>query len=225
METFLFFVFSTFEYAAIILLLTALFRLPMRDYLVPIICIAMLESLLSYFLRFTVQLANLSVLLQILIMIVAFKYFSRIQWFYSSIAVLVSYCTYSTLQIVIFMAMNYLGLFEMEQLSKEIINGVTLIGYILQFVTVVAIVAIVGIIKLRNLGWQFIPDAYRKVNYFDPLNTALSFMVFTSVILLGSMVYLSILANRTYLLILLAFLTFCLSALIHFSNKKERLDN
>ncbi|RNB59454.1 hypothetical protein EDM57_04745 [Brevibacillus gelatini] len=225
MDLVLFVFFSSLEYAAIVLLLLAIFRLPMKDYVVPVLAIAVLESVFSYVLRYNTHFVNFSVSLQIALMILLFIYFSRIQLFYSSIAVILSYCAYSTIQIICFAIMNYIGAFELEQLTKEIVEGVTLIGYILQLITVIVTLGIAVIIKRTNMGWQFIPDAHRKVSLNDPINFALLITVITSYLLLSLMVFLSTLANREYILVLLVFLTFCLCSLVHFSNKKEEMND
>lgn len=224
MDILLFVFFSFFEYVAIFLLLHVLFRIPITEYSVPIIMISLLETFLSYILRFSTNLAEFSVLIQIVTMILAFKLIWKIQLHYSTIIVSVAYCLYLTIQLFIFVFMNVSGVFNINQLQREIVDGVTLLGALLQTVTVVSSIIFVVIVKMMNWGWQFVPDCHKKINYNNPLNFLLLCISLVSIVLFSSVIAIGMTGNE--------FLIFCLSViqvvimlgLITLSNKRDAIN-
>lgn len=225
MDIVLFILFSLFEYAAILLLLHQLFRIPIREFVTYIFIVSFIESIFSYAVRHWLAIPEITVFLQILMLIYLFKLFWNIQLFYSSVSVTLSYCIYLVIQLASFIVLNILGILNLKQLQHEIVGNLTILGVGLQIVTVLLTLCLAFIIKQKNLGWQYIPDTYKKVNYRNKENQILILIVYASIISFGSFVYIGLATNEYFMFFYLLVLSILSLLMIHMSNARDEIND
>lgn len=225
MNTIAFILISTLEYIAIFIFLLTVFRMPIKGSIHIVIAIGLLESVLSFIVRYVGHVAFMSIILQIGLMIFLFMISWKIQFFYSFVSVVISYTSYLAVQTTIFMVMNMAGLFYVEELQKEIVEGASILGYLLQITTVLGMMFMSLMIKIRNYGFTFIPDAFRKVDLKKPLNIALLSASVFSVIVSSAMVYIGASSNELYILLFLLSILLVQFSLIYILYKKDVSDD
>lgn len=217
----LFFLFSSLEYIIIFLIMLALFRQRILIHIGKIFFVCIFLTLLSHFIRYTVQMNDIAIIIQIIAMIAVLRFLWDYQWFYSTLMVTISYCLYLTINIVTYYVMNILHIIRMDQVQEPDGSGVTFLGYILQATIIVVSFIFILIIRLLNRGWAFIPDGEKAVSFNKRENKQLLIMSIIAGLGFGGILFIGDFWGNTSLLIAYSLLIVIMGVLIYFANKKD----
>lgn len=225
MKLALFFLFSSMEYIIIFTIMFRLFRQKILIHSGKILFVCVFLTLLSHFIRYTVHLNEFAILIQIIAMIIALRFLWEYQWFYSMVMVVISYCSYLSINILTFYTMNALGIITMDQVQEPDGSGLAFMGYVLQIITILASFLAIYLTKNFNRGWAFVPDGEVSVSLNKKENKQLLIMSIVSAIAFGGILFIGDMWGNTSLLIVYLALHFILGALIYFANKKDVSEN
>ncbi|MGG1659461.1 hypothetical protein [Brevibacillus sp. NRS-1366] len=225
MDTALFFLFSTIEYMVIFYLLITLFRRKFIEYLGSSIYISMGLSLLSYVLRFDLNLENVAIIVQMLFFISSICIVWKVQWFYAGIMTIISYSTYLVIQGFCVLILKVTGIIELVSFLDKQNHSVTLIGYVLQGASVILCLLICLFIKKFGYGWSFVPDGEGDVKYSEPTNKAFLLIMVCTTAAFGSIAYLSGMGNIIFFVVVLLLSASVLGLFFHITNKRELKEN
>jgi|GEM_PF-3664856 len=221
MKLALFFLFSSLEYIIIFIIMFRLFRQRILIHTGKILFVCVFLTLLSHFIRYTVHLNEFAILIQIIAMIVALRFLWEYQWFYSMVMVVISYCSYLSINILTFYTMNALGIITMDQVQEPDGSGATMLGYVLQVITIAVSLVIIYLARNFNRGWAFIPDGEKHVSFNKKENRQLLIMCIMTAIVFGSILFLGDLWGNISLLITYTLMVIILAILFFFAYKKD----
>ncbi|WP_312115460.1 hypothetical protein [Brevibacillus reuszeri] len=224
MKLFLFFLFSSFEYISIFIMMLILFRQKIRIHLGKIAFLCIFLSLVSHFIRYTLQLNEFAIIVQIITMVASLRYLWNIQWFYSIVMAVISYCAFLAINVLTFILMNSLGLIRLDQLQEADGTGLAYMGYVLQLVTVCMCTVFIVIIRYLNRGWAFVPDGEKDIEYGKKENQQLLIASLIAFIAFGSILFIGNMWGNTTFTISFFVLACILATLFYLATKKDEAE-
>lgn len=226
MNYFLFFLFSMLECFAVFLLICVLFRRKVSDKIFSILYMSLGMTLISYFFRFDLGVDNLAIIAQMAFVIASIILIWNTQWFYAGIMTIIGYSSYLLIQGFCVLLLNIGGVmtFTSNLLDKQT-DSVTLIGYLIQTISVIVSSLVAGLIWKNNLGWSFVPYGEKSIQYSEPTNKYLIMLMIMTLLVFGSIVLLSGMGGTAFFVVVLVFAASILGLLYHLSNKKEMFED
>lgn len=224
MKLFLFFLFSSLEYISIFLLMLILFRQKIRIHFGKIAFLCVFLGLVSHFIRYTLQLNEFAIIVQIITMVASLRFLWNIQWYYSIVMAVISYCAFLAINVLTFILMNTFGLIQLDQLQEADGTGLAYMGYVLQIVTVCMCAIVIGIIRYLNRGWAFIPDGEKEVEYGKKENQQLLIASFIAFVSFGSILFIGNMWGNTTFTISFFVLACILATLFYLATKKDEAE-
>jgi hypothetical protein len=226
MDLILFFFISTLEAIGIFLIMFALFRRPVIENLMGCIYIGIVLSLESFLTRYSTQMSDFSVIIQMVTMIISIMLIWKVQWFYSGLMTAMSYGMYLSIQLIVYFILNCSGIITtLQELQSESGVGASTIGYILQLITFFISLILSLMLKKFNLGWTFVPYGEKTIKYSKPSVKLLLFLTLVSYIGFGSVVYVGKLDNMILFASLTIILISVLGIFVHVSNKEDEFED
>ncbi len=218
MKTLVYFLFSSTEWLALIVLTFAMFKLQFKGYWGQIILTAVAMSFLSHFLFIVIDKRVIATVLQPPALFLMIWQIFRIHIFYSALVTVYGYLAYLLAQMSIVVCMRFAGV------PIEIMVPNTVPMYIIQSISILIVLSLSWFLSRSRVGFTFIPD----YEYSDVKLTGLNLKLFI-LILLG---YLSVAvtnfvafsSSTTKLLFVLA-ISLILGILLYLAQRKEYKDD
>ena len=223
MDIILFFLTSTIECLAIHFLMLTLFRFKLKEYALYSLFISLAMTLLSYSIRHHPSINAYAIYPQIFTMIIGVRLLLKIQWFYASLMTTIAYCSYLSIQVLMYFLLFSANLLNFNTILKNSEFGIQIMGYILQTLTLIATILIIVAIKKSKAGWQYIPLGKVKVRYSRTVNILLLVGMAVAITGFGSVIIIGVSGNEIEFFTAFIVLVFILMALIKLSNKKDEV--
>lgn len=175
---FLFMLCTILECVTLFILMFTMFKIPIK---VNVIHILFASTVISYFV-FSINevdnIANYSIILQIIVLFLFVWLMFRIQIFYAFVISCVSFITYTLVQILIFYTLRIWGIVDMSTLNEE---GYAI--FLLQLSSVSFTLAICSYLRNKGIGFNYVPHSEdAKVKLTKTNITLLSTVIIASFI-------------------------------------------
>jgi hypothetical protein len=170
MEFILFTLFSSLEYLAMFVFIFTWFNFPIREYKGQIFFVIVCLNLASHISRYGLGIDEYwwgmfaAIFVQNLFLMLGFRYVWNIQWFYAGIITLFPWTTYTLIQALIFIVLQKFGTLNyLADLQSSSGSGISVIGFVLQTITVIVVLILCKLIRKFELWFEFVPESPRPV--------------------------------------------------------------
>lgn len=148
----LFIILSIFDAFAVISLMFVLYRFPYKEYLLEISLMSVWSAITSYLVREVVGIEGIDPLVQMLLIVLFFRFVLKVKFLYSSLITLSGFVAYILLQSLLIFAYTAAGVVTSEETAQSSSGG----AMIIQISSIVSAMVIFSIFKYFKLGFQFI---------------------------------------------------------------------
>lgn len=210
--------FSTIESIGMFILMLALFRFRIREYISHIVFASFLLSQLSYYMRVDFGLGSYVPVAFVIFTFLFVWLMFRVQLFYAAVMAVIGYITFFLLQgIIIFMGIS-LKLFTLDEIAP------TWLGYVLQLTTFAVAILISLLLLKKRLGFTFVPFSESAYFKLRGENILFLFLVLLGVIVVGVYLYWGLQSFYSFMMVI-AMLIFYLSSLMYLAIRREKQDD
>jgi hypothetical protein len=205
----LWFVLSLIEWSALLCLIFAMFRFRIRDYIPFIIFTALLMSMFAYIMREILNLTLIAPSVQLLLLILVFKFMLHLSSVYAGIIVSFGYIVFTSLTTSIVLVLDWMSIFTLDE---EYLSNFKML-HLLQLITVaIAFFAIILLVRY-HIGFTFVPRASFRGNL------PFIVLIILSAVALGLLL---LKMNTLYIQAIFIGMTIILILSLHYLLKKEK---
>ncbi|WP_028559203.1 hypothetical protein [Paenibacillus pinihumi] len=216
MKTLLYFLFSSSEWLAMVILTFVMFKFPLRGYWGQIILTAAVMSFLSHFLFQVIDQRTLATILQPPVLFLLFWQVFRVHIFYSSLMTVYGYMGYLFVQHSVMTIFLWLGV-PLEQLIPN-----TSPLYVLQACSILIVLIAAAVLYKLRLGYTFVPDFEYAPVTLKGTNLGLLLLTIVGYLLIAISNFVSFSKGTPKLIILISFVA--LGVLLYYAQRKEYAD-
>lgn len=213
MEIFLYLLFSSLEWLALVILTFAMFRFPLRGYWGQILLTSFVLSLLSHLVFKELDMRVLATLLQPPVVFLFFWQVFRIHVFYASLMTVYGYLGYLSLQLLILILMRWLGI------PLEIMVPDTTPMYVLQGLTILIVLMVASLLYRYRIGYSFVPDSEYAQVKLQNINLRIFILILVGYITLSIANFVAYTSSLPVLLLVIVAVT--LGILLYSAQRKE----
>lgn len=213
-EFFVFMLYSSLEFLALILFILSVFRFKLKYFILEIISSTVVMALFSYLL-IVLEMQKIILIIQSIALIFIFRSFFKQKLLYSIIVIPICYIAYALIQSVVVGIATYYNYLEFD----DLVVAFTQKGYVIQTITAAIVIIISAYIKVFNGGFGFsIKKKTPKAHLF--------LLVTIASMVIISLIYYACNTSSSYVLFILCFTSILISvvALIMFSNNHNRIE-
>ncbi|WP_020617051.1 hypothetical protein [Paenibacillus daejeonensis] len=171
MGTVLYFLFSGIEWLALILLTFAMFKFPLKGFRGQILFASAIMALLSHFIFEVLELRVIATLLQPPVIFLILWQMFRVHIFYAALMTVYGYMGYLFIQYFFLILMIWMDI------PLEVLMPHTNQAYVLQSLSVMTTLVIVGLLYRFRIGYTFVPDYEYAPLTMRGLNLKLFFLI------------------------------------------------
>lgn len=205
--------FSTLEWASLIVLAFAMFKIPLRGYWGQLLLSSFVLSLLSHFVFNSLEVRPLSTLLQPPVVFLFLWQMFRIQVFYAAMITVYGYLGYIFTQSLLIVGA------KLVHIPTESIVPGSIPMYSLQFATAFTVSILAFYLYKNRLGYSFVPDCEYVSVTLRGLNLQLLLLMLAGYAYIVSTNYISFSLNSPQYLSVVTFIV--LAYLLYYALKKE----
>lgn len=209
----IFFVFSFMEWFSLVTLSLSIFRFSFRDMWGQIVGISIGMAVLSQSVFHLVQVPILATLLQPPVLFLFYRMVLHMHWYYSTFITVFGYMLYLCIQYGVFLIFKAIGI----QITPLTLG--TLSAYLLQGVTIVAVLALARFVCVRQWGYTFVPDHEECRVKMTETNVNLLVLSLIGYITLGASNYM---VYNGWSAVLWFMTSFTLGLLLYAATRKEK---
>ncbi len=208
-------IFSTIEFSAIFVLMLAMFRYSLREYLARVIFACVILSLISYLFYNVLHIQSIAPVIQCILLILLLWLMFHIHLFYAGIMGALGYISFIFYQTVLLVIVDWLGISTLHETMNN-----QAYSYFMQAFSAAIIFILCFFLYRYRIGFSFVPDDERAIVKLRGLNVRLLISAFFAVVLL-TMLYLFALDGLNTLLFLLILMLVIVIFMLFLAIKKE----
>lgn len=210
--------FSTIEVVGMFVLMLALFRFKIREYITHIVFASFLLSQTSYYMREHFDLASYVPLMYVVFTFLFVWLMFRVQLFYAAVMAVTGYIGLIIIQgVIIFIGIS-LNLFQLDDI------GPTWLGYVLQLITFLTSLFISWLLMRKRIGFTFVPFSESVSVKLKGENTLILLVILLTFLFTSVNLYLSFLGMISFMIVVVLFIFF-FSSLIYLAIRREKRDD
>lgn len=213
MKTLIYFLFSSTEWLALIVLTFAMFKLQFKGYWGQIILTAVAMSFLSHFLFIVIDKRVIATVLQPPALFLFLWQVFRIQVFYAALITVYGYLGYLFIQYAVMLLQLGIGV------SLESLVPGSGIMYVLQGISICIVLLIAWLLIKFRVGYTFVPDYEHTPFTLKGINLRLLLLILAGYCAIASSNYIAFTISIPTLLALLSY--FILGVLLYYAQRKE----
>jgi hypothetical protein len=149
-----FHLFALIEWSALFSLAFAMFRFKLRDHVSFIVITALFISMFSYLIRDVLDWVLIAPFIQLILLIVVFKFMLRIPLVYAGIIVSFGYIAFVCLQTLVILLFGWLSILAIDGTLLKNFNML----YLLMLISSILTFCIVGLLARYRIGFTFVPN-------------------------------------------------------------------
>jgi hypothetical protein len=156
-----FHLFSLLEWSALFSLGFAMFRFKLRDQIPFIVFCSLFISMFSYLMRDVLEMDSITPLIQLILLILVFKFMLRIKLVYAGIIVSFGYISYVSLNILVMLVFGWTSILKFDSTFLEKFN----MHYLAALITAIMTFFIVYLLVAFRVGFTFVPKQNFRGNF------------------------------------------------------------